>query len=158
MHLRICFDFVQPVDAVFFNTSSENRQILVFATARRKNGVINTMGFLKIPEFSDDLLVLPIYPKSTLYQNEREQHTLDSYTVYGIKITPIKPNKEYRIEYNGKMRFEGTPDREFDVNINAMWCSNLPTFDFSTDISKKAMSEAMALEPWSRKYFNNLKR
>lgn len=143
---------------MYFNTSSANHQIVVFATARRKNGLVNTMGFLKVPEFSKDLLVLPVFPDSTLQQTKEEQKNLDSYAVSGIKITSITPMCEYRIEYTGKMRSENNPSKELDIKLDTVWQTNLPAFNFSTDISKIAMSEAMALEPWSRKYFDNLKR
>lgn len=150
--------FNQPVDAVFFNTSSINQQILVFSTARRRNGLVNSMGFMKVPEYSKDLLVLPIFPQTTLYQTENEQNTLGCYSVAGIKITPVIPYKEYRIEYNGNMHLESVPQNDVAVQLNAVWKSNLPAFNFSIDISKVAMSEAMALEPWTRQYFNHLKR
>lgn len=155
--IKKCF-FIQPVDAVYFNTSSVNRQIVVFATARRKNGLVNTMGFVKVPEFSNELLVLPVYPGSSLYQNEAEQKNLDSYSVGGIKLSSVIPMKEYRIEYTGKMCFEQIPSKEVNINLDAIWRTNLPAFNFSTDVSKSAMSEAMALEPWTRQYFQNLKR
>lgn len=148
----------QPVDAVFFNTTSSSRQIVLFATARRKNGLVNTMAFLRVPEYSDDLLVLPVFPNSTLYQTQEEKRVLDCYTVTGIRITPVKVNEEYHIQYNGKMRLKRTLSQNVDVKLAVKWRSNLPTFDFSTDLSKRAMSEAMALENWSRDYFESLKR
>lgn len=146
------------MDAVYFNTSSVSRQILLFATARRKNGLMNTIGMLRIPEYSKDLLVLPVFPETTLYQNKDEQQNLQYYSVSGIKIEPMVPMQEYQIEYNGKMRHENNLSKEIDVRFNVLWRTNLPTFNFSTDISRTAMSEAMALEHWNREYFNNLKR
>lgn len=143
---------------MFFNTSSADQQILVFSTARRKNGLVNSMGFLKVPQYSNDLLVLPIFPQTSLYQTEKEQTIMNSYTVAGIKLTPVIPNEEYRIEYNGKMHLKSTPLKEVNVQLNSVWRSNLPSFNFSIDISKIAMSEALALEPWTRQYFNHLKR
>lgn len=119
---------------------------------------MNSMGFLKVPEFSNQLLVLPIFPQTSLYQTEKEQNNLSCYEVAGIKLTPVVPNKEYRIEYNGKMALESDRQKEFDVQLNAVWRSDLPPFNFSADVSQIAMSEAMALEPWTKQYFDNLKR
>lgn len=149
---------LQPVDAVYFNTSSEKRQILLFGLARRKNGLVNTLGFLKIPEFSNSLLVLPVHPGTSLYQTEEEKAVTDGYTVAGIKVTPIVPRKEYLLEYNGQMLIESKFNQKVDIQLSAVWRSNLPTFNFSTEISKMAMSEAMAIEVWTRQYFDNLKR
>lgn len=143
---------------MYYNTSSENGQILLFSTARRKRGLVNTLGMIKVPEFSDKFLVLPIFPDSSLYQTEEEQKVLDSYTVAGLKIKPFIPKKEYRIEYDGKMSLNTTIRKEIDVKLCAVWRSNMPVFNFSNDLSPSAMSEAMAREPWSREYFNNLKR
>lgn len=143
---------------MFFNTSSEDGQILLFATARRKHGLVNTLGMLKVPEYSNGILVLPVFPKSSLYQTKEEQNILDFYTVAGLQIRPIIPEKEYRIEYNGKLVIDDSFRKEVDVQMSVVWRSNLPTFNFSTDLSPASMSEAMALESWSRKYFDNLKR
>lgn len=119
---------------------------------------MNTIGILRVPEYSKDLLVLPIFPDTTLFQNEDEQQNLQYYGVAGIKIESMCPMQEYRIEYNGKMHHENNLSKEVDVQFNVLWRTNLPTFNFSTDISRIAMSEAMALQNWNREYFNNLKR
>ncbi|XP_031628464.1 uncharacterized protein LOC116344172 [Contarinia nasturtii] len=147
-----------PVDAVFFNTSSMSRQIVVFSAAKRRNGLVNSMGFLRVPDFSDNLLTFPSFPDTSLYQTESEQKDLSCYGVAGLKITPVVPNREYHLEYNGKMRLESAPYKEVDIELNVFWRSKLPAFNFSTGLSKIAMSTAMALQPWSRKYFEHLKR
>lgn len=143
---------------MYFSTSSEDGQTLLFATARRKHGLVDTLGFLKVPEFSDKFLVLPVFPKSSLYQTEEEQNILDHYTVAGLKIKSIHPKKQYRIEYNGKMVIDDSLRKEVDVEMSMIWRSNMPVFSFASDLSKLAMSEALALEPWSRQYFDGLKR
>lgn len=142
---------------MYFNTSSEDGQMLLFATARRRNGLVNTIGILRIPEFSNKLLVLPIFSKTSLYQTKDKQNNLDCYSVAGIKIKSIIPKKEYHLEYKGIMVVDSSFRKEVDVEMMAVWRSIGPTFDFSTDLSRTAKSEAMALEPWSRKYFDNLK-
>lgn len=116
------------------------------------------MGFLKLTEFSEKLLVLPVFPDSCLYQTENEENAMDSYAVAGIKLTPITPMKKWQIEYRGKMHLESDLAKIYDLQIDATWTASLPPFNYSTDISAIAMSEAMALEPWSRKYFDDLKR
>lgn len=130
----------------------------MFGTARRRNGLVNTIGILKVPEFSSKLLVLPIFPKTSLYQTKEEQNNLDHYSVAGIKIKSIVPKKEYHLEYKGKMVVDSSFRKEVDVEMLAVWRSNGPTFNFSSEMSNIAKSEAMALELWSRKYFKNLKR
>lgn len=116
------------------------------------------MGFLKLPKFNANLLVLPIFPDSCLYQTDSEQNTTKSYAVAGIKLTPIKPMKEWHIEYRGKMHLENDLSKIYDIHIDATWSATLPPFNYATDISAIAMSEAVARETWSRKYFDDLKR
>lgn len=93
-----------------------------------------------------------------MYQTKQEQQNLDSYNVAGIKIKSVAPKKEYQLEYKGKMVVDSSFRKEVDVEMFAVWRSNCPTFDFSTELSDIAKSEALALEPWSRKYFKNLRR
>lgn len=126
--------------------------------ARRKNGMVNTMGFLKLANFDQKLLVLPVFPDSCLYQTEAEEKSMEVYTVAGIKLTPMKPMHKWKIEYAGKMHLESDLRKMYDVQIDATWTATLLHFNYSTDISPIAMSEAIALEPWCRKYFEDLKR
>lgn len=56
------------------------------------------------------------------------------------------------------MHLESDLRKIYDIRIDATWTATLPPFNYSTDISSIAMSEAVALEPWSRKYFDDLKR
>lgn len=146
------------MDAVYFNTSSENKQIFLIGFARRKNGLVNTLGMLRVPEFSEKFLVLPVFPDSSLYQTKEEQNNLDYYTVAGLTIRSIIPKKEYRIEYNGKLVIVDTVRKEVNVQLFAVWRSNSPMFNFATELSSTAMSEAMAHETWSKQYFEVLKR
>lgn len=55
-------------------------------------------------------------------------------------------------------RFEKDATKTFDVKIDAIWTTNLPYFNFDTDIHPKAVARAMAMEPWSKEYFKNLER
>lgn len=45
-----------------------------------------------------------------------------------------------------------------DVKVEAVWSTSMPAFNFDSDISKVAISRAIATEPWSREYFKNLER
>lgn len=44
-----------------------------------------------------------------------------------------------------------------DAEIDGIWSTELPQFDFDSDMSSTAISRAMAREPWSREYFQMLK-
>lgn len=52
------------------------------------------------------------------------------------------------------------PDKsheELIVTFDLDWVADTDFFDFDTDLDKVAISETMALEPWSREFFNQLK-
>lgn len=55
-------------------------------------------------------------------------------------------------------RFEKDASKTFDVKIDAIWTTNLPYFNFDTDIHPEPLARAMAMEPWSKEYFKNLER
>lgn len=147
----------QAVDAVYFNTSSSDSTILVFSFARRRNGIVNSMGFFKCPKYSDDLFTIPAHPQSTLYQTKAEEENMKSFTASGIKLTPIRPMKEWQIEYDGEMKSARDPKQTIRVRIDATWFAEYKSFDFSRDISTSAMSKAIAAQKWSREYFHDLK-
>ena len=45
---------------------------------------------------------------------------------------------------------------EVDVTFDLLWSATTPMFDFDTDLNTDAMAEAIALEPWNKKFFSNL--
>lgn len=145
-------------DAVYFHGVSEDNCILAIATAQRKNNRVNAFVILRIPEFSDQILVSPKWPDSTLIQSDSEYKDADNYAVEGIKLTPIIPMRTWKMAYNGKLKLEKDPTKTFDVKIDAIWTTNLPHYNFDTDMHPKSVANAMAMEPWSKEYFKNLER
>lgn len=109
----------------------------------------------QVAEFSDKLMVSPRLPDSCMRQAEEE---LGSYTVEGIKLSPVVPMKYWKIEYDGNMRFENEHNEVFRVQIDAKWKSELPYSNFDTDMNPEAVARAMAKQYWSREYFENLKK
>lgn len=79
-----------------------------------------------------------------------------AYEAEGIKITPIKPMKCWRIQYEGKMKSIPDGAKIHDVKIDAEWTSDMPCFNVDTDMDAFSMAKATALEPWSRDYFKTL--
>jgi hypothetical protein len=51
----------------------------------------------------------------------------------------------------------GDPKKLYDVALDIKFTSSLPYFDFDTDMDELAVARGMALEPWSREYFNAVK-
>ena len=49
------------------------------------------------------------------------------------------------------------PLSSLKVKLDVQFTSQQPYFDFDTDMSASALARSMALEPWSRKYFQDLR-
>ncbi|CAG0888204.1 unnamed protein product [Cyprideis torosa] len=53
---------------------------------------------------------------------------------------------------------KGDEDELVSVQLNATFTSELPPFDFDTDMNHGAIARAMAKEPWSQEYFQTLEK
>lgn len=62
------------------------------------------------------------------------------------------------LKYEMIFRFHNDDKQKFEVKIDAVWSSQLPPFNYDVDISKLSIASAVAMEPWSREYFQNLER
>lgn len=145
----------QAIDAVYFNGSNSKMSWLVCGTARRPNKLVNGFLYLKVQEFSDKLLVSPRLPDTCMKQTDFE---VGSYSVEGLKITPSKPMQQWRVEYDGAMRFENDYSHNMEVKLQATWTTALPYFNFASDMDPRPTARAMAKEKWSRDHFRNLKK
>ncbi|XP_062541594.1 uncharacterized protein LOC134209615 [Armigeres subalbatus] len=143
------------VDAVYFNGTNSETTWLVCGTARRKNNLVNGFLYLKVQDFSTRLLVSPRLPDTCMWQLD---HELGRYEAEGLKLTPIVPMKKWKIEYQGIMRFEDDSSLNMKVTLEAFWTSNLPYYNFATDMDPNPVASAMAKELWTRQYFKNLKK
>ncbi|RZB94432.1 uncharacterized protein BDFB_004454, partial [Asbolus verrucosus] len=142
------------IDGVYFNGASKNGDYLVTGMARRKNKLIDGFMYLLIESSGLGLLETPKLPGTSLYQNEENEE----YAAEGIKLTPIEAMKKWRISYEGKMKRYHQRTELVDVKIDAEWSSDLPYFNFDTDMDSCAMAKSMAYEKFSKEYFDNLKR
>ena len=73
-----------------------------------------------------------------------------------MSLVPEQPMRRWSLSFEGKMRNEKTGS-EHDVKISAVYNSELPYFDFDSEMEAWTVARAMAREPWSRAYFDRLK-
>ncbi|GLH10235.1 Uncharacterized protein GBIM_15186 [Gryllus bimaculatus] len=142
----------KAIDAVYFNLANSNGWHLIVGTASRPHDVVNGFLYLKVPDIG--LLVSPKLPDTMLFRSKLDRE--NSYGAEGLILYPFQPMKVWKIQYNGPMHIYGDPENKFDVKLNAVWSSDLPYFDFDTDMNKYSVAKSMASEPWSREYFKNL--
>lgn len=141
------------IDAVYFNGSSSSKQLLVTGLARRKDNVVNGFMYLRVPSFSDQLLMTPKLPNTTLYQTEEEKNT---YSVDGINLAAVEPMKKWSIFYEGKMKLDESAE-EVDVKLKAEFSTKLAPFNYDVDMHPHSSADAIAKEIWSKQYFDLLK-
>ncbi|XP_018334471.1 uncharacterized protein LOC108743404 [Agrilus planipennis] len=143
----------QAIDAVYFNGNNKQGDVLIMGTARRQGGLINGFIYLKIENSEFGLLELPKQPDTCLYQDKEIQE----FAVENIKIESVEPMKAWKLTYKGLMKKHNNPSETFSVEIDATWRSDLPFFDFDTDVDILSMAKAIALEKWNKDYFKILK-
>ncbi|KAL3269693.1 hypothetical protein HHI36_008753 [Cryptolaemus montrouzieri] len=144
----------QPIDAVYFNAANETGEHLVVGTARRKNGLIDGFMYVKIRDNEIGLLESSKLPDTSLYQKTVEE----KYGAEGLEIQCVEPMKKWKITYRGKMKKYSDPKQCFDVDLLVMYTSELPFFNFDTDMDPWCMAKCIALEKWSSEYFKLLKQ
>ena len=71
-------------------------------------------------------------------------------------MVPQQPMRRWNLSFEGKMRNEKTGSVHH-VKISAVYTSELPYFDFDSEMEAWTVARAMAREPWSRAYFERLK-
>ncbi|KAG0715011.1 hypothetical protein GWK47_012905 [Chionoecetes opilio] len=102
----------------------------------------------------DGVLVLPSHPDTVAFRHEDHEHC---FTTSGLTITPLTPMRSWRLHFSGKLRLYNDPkDTLKDVTIDLLWSSNLPYFDYDTDMDTLTIAQAFARDPWTRKYFQQL--
>lgn len=109
--------------------------------------------YLRLPEFSSQLLMTVKLPETTLLQNDDES---ERFAAEGIVLTPEEPMKRWRIEYSGQMKVGDTGEL-VTVNLSALYKSKLTAFNYDRDMHPKSSADAIAREKWSREYFDLVK-
>ncbi|XP_046986589.1 uncharacterized protein LOC124556662 isoform X2 [Schistocerca americana] len=143
----------KAIDAVYFNLANEEGWHLITGTAHRPHGVVNGFLYVKVPNVG--LLKSPKLPDTMMFRNELERK--DKYGAEGLVIAPFQPMRTWELQYKGKMKSSTDENKLFDVEINAVWNSEYRYFDYDTDMDPLCISRAMALETWSREYFQNVR-
>ena len=138
-------------DAVWFGGGGRDGTYLVISGARRQKNILESMVFLYLP--SVGLLEHHQHPHTAMAQSEAQAGGWEG---EGVSLTPLSPMKVWRVQFQGRMRSRQTGALHA-VNIDGEFRSDLPYFDFDSDMEAWTVARAMAREPWSREYFAKLK-
>ena len=69
----------------------------------------------------------------------------------GLELVPVEPMRRWRVRFNGELVDKDGVSH--NVEIDAQYSSNLPYFDFDSDMDPWPVCRAMAREQWSGDYF-----
>ncbi|PSN35517.1 hypothetical protein C0J52_18435 [Blattella germanica] len=138
-------------DAVFFIAANKDGYYLVAGAERRHYGTINGLCYLVVP--GKGLLCNPKIPDTILFGAKDNEFGAEE-----LSLKPVKAMKKWKISYKGNMRLETDPSQVFVVNIDAEWTSDLPFFNYDTDLHPSTVARAIGRETWSREYFKSLER
>ncbi len=143
---------------------------MVAAMARRKLNMNQTIFALRIPGVG--VLMHPKHPDVQMFTGERVTHlksalaseiseiildTDETWSAGGLKLDLVDPMKKWSINYVGPMIHQET-GKTHQMVLKGTYTSDLPHFDFDADMDPWTTAKACALEPWSREYFDALKR
>nr|XP_018917101.1 PREDICTED: uncharacterized protein LOC109044058 [Bemisia tabaci] len=149
------YDCTQPLadspwgfDAVFFMAANSDGFYFVIGVERRNNSVSNCLFYVVVPGLG--LLENIEMPNTALYPAEE-----GTYNVKGFHISVVEPMKKWMIAYDGDMRMENGKRR--NVHFKGTFSSDQPYFSFDTDLHSHVLAHGIALEPWSKQYFETLK-
>lgn len=140
-------DHPLAVDAVLFSGGNKNGTYIVISCARRKLGVANMIVMIVIPGIG--LLKLPKHPDTMVFQDG------PGWVGEGLELVPVEPMRKWSVKYNGELVAEN--GAKHLVSLHAEYISNLPYFDFDSDMDPWTVSRAMAVEAWSKDYFGRLR-
>ena len=149
---RPLVDHPLACDAVWFGGAGRDGTSLIMSGARRKENILQSMVFVNIPGLG--LLRHVQHPETAMVQTEEEAG--QGWSGGGVSLVPEQPMRRWRLSFEGRMRNERAGS-EHSVKISGTYTSQLPYFDFDSEMEAWTVARAMAREPWSRAYFARLK-
>ncbi|KAF0312458.1 hypothetical protein FJT64_016782 [Amphibalanus amphitrite] len=141
-------DHPLALDSVWMQGVSPDGGWLVAGAARRPAGRLDAVLLVGLPGVGT--LCLPRHPDTVVAGGS------GAFAGAGLRIWPEEPMRRWRVAFAGQLRRHPS-GQLVDVALDLRFTSNMPHFDYDTDMSAAAVSRAMAREPWSRQFFGRLR-
>ncbi|XP_075225831.1 uncharacterized protein LOC142326986 [Lycorma delicatula] len=141
----------QAFDAIFFIAASQDGYYVAAGSERRHHGIVNGLFYVVVP--GKGILCSLKIPDTVLFGAKENQ-----YGAEGLIMTPIEPMKKWHITFDGEMKLYNNPEKRFHVKFEADWSSNIKYFNFDIDLDDHLIAEALALQDWSKEYFEILEK
>ncbi|CAH1101956.1 unnamed protein product [Psylliodes chrysocephalus] len=145
----------EAFDAVFFQAVSQNGVYICTGTERRHNAKLAAVVYVIHPDYG--VLESESLPKTAIDADVSSLYKKDSYSGGGICFVPVVPMKKWKVSFNGLMKFQNDPKKFIKVKFECDWTSNHDWFFFEVDVPIRTIARAFAREPWSKRFFKNVK-
>ncbi|CAH1778684.1 unnamed protein product [Owenia fusiformis] len=146
------------IDCAFFDGFNKDGAYTVCRVGRRHNRKAEVWLLLYIP--GEGHFQHPSHPDSIVYNTDG-----NTFTVGGLTLSCIEPLRTWRVSFNGLLRrgicndWKSKDQHEtVHVKFTFIWQAYSNIFNFDTDIHANVISEAVARQPWSKEFFEKLKR
>ncbi|XP_046660534.1 uncharacterized protein LOC124354257 [Homalodisca vitripennis] len=144
-------DSPKAFDAVFFHAVTQDGFYVIAGSERRKHNIVNGLFYVVVPGLG--LLCSHKIPDTVLFDAKD-----DTFGAEGILAQPLEPMKKWKLSYSGEMWLHINPTKQYRVMFNGVWTSNMPIFNFDTDLNPHLVASAIANESWTPSYFRMLKK
>ncbi|KAK3927410.1 CDK5RAP3-like protein [Frankliniella fusca] len=148
--LQVLGEHPLAFDAIFFMACDLEGAYVIAGSERRHHGVVNSPIYIRIPGLG--LLMHTKLPDTCLFGADGVV-----YGAEGIRLQPVEPLKTWCVEFDGVMKLQEDPSKQFNVKLRGVWTAGWPAFNYDTDTNPHTMAKTVAVEEWSRDYFNRLK-
>jgi len=110
----------------------------------------NTIFCMRIP--GEGVFKHPKHPDTCLFTD-----TDTTWEAEGLKLTMVEPMKRWTVEYEGPMIHQES-GKTHQISLKADYRSDLPHFDFDSDMDPWTVARGFAKETWSREYFDRIRK
>ncbi|XP_046395341.1 uncharacterized protein LOC124162750 [Ischnura elegans] len=144
----------QAIDSVYFMAADKKGNFLASSLGRRYNGIADGFIYLNVPEIG--FLESMKLPDTILFQENMEK-SMRLFSAEGLRFTPLRPLKKWKISYKGNMRVDGDAENVVHVHLDVIWTSSLPFFDIDMHMDAMLLAKAYAREPWNEDFFETVR-
>lgn len=137
------------IDAAYFNGYNKDGYYLGAGIQRRPKGRIESLLFVRVPGIG--ILEWPHSPSTATTELRPNSYS----AIGGLELTMVEPMKRWKIKFDGDLSSRKTKT-SYHVKFDLDFVATSDYFDFDTDMDPHAISSAVALEPWSKEFFDRL--
>nr|XP_027233425.1 uncharacterized protein LOC113824838 [Penaeus vannamei] len=153
----------KAIDAVFFSGHASDGWGVILAMERRPSRLTSTLVYLRVPGVGSWWR-----PPTRTPSPSGGRRTSSASRRGASPSRPRRPLSSIVQQYEKsnnisdqlgttEQRYDQPEGELFDVKLDLLWSSDLPHFDYDSDMDVLTTAKAFALETWTKEYFESLK-